>query len=144
MLIKENGPATSQHSLPLRRPRPQHPTIIRRRRAPRSQFPEDRWRPNHLRVRRSSIAKAPAMPVLCGFGEARFGANEYRDLIQPRAYRALEVIMDMPWSYFADIWNVGVVVWSFFECFKLVSWTDMIIYSLGSFRADSTFSCLWT
>lgn len=49
-------------------------------------------------------------PVLCDFGEARFGRNTYTDDIQPYVYRAPEIILDIPWTYSADIWNVGVMV----------------------------------
>jgi serine/threonine-protein kinase SRPK3 len=49
-------------------------------------------------------------PVLCDFGEARFGQESYTDDIQPYPYRAPEVILKIPWSYGVDIWNVGVMV----------------------------------
>ncbi|KAF2769192.1 putative serine/threonine protein kinase [Teratosphaeria nubilosa] len=54
-------------------------------------------------------------PVLCDFGEARFGKESYTDDIQPFAYRAPEVILEIPWSYEVDIWNVGVMIWDLFE-----------------------------
>lgn len=34
------------------------------------------------------LTKKPGRPVLCDFGEARFGKKEYTDDIQPSAYRA--------------------------------------------------------
>lgn len=49
-------------------------------------------------------------PVLCDFGEARFGEKTYTDDIQPYVYRAPENILDIPWTYSVDIWNVGVMV----------------------------------
>lgn len=52
----------------------------------------------------------PGRPVLCDFGEARFGKDTYVDDIQPYVYRAPEVILDIPWTYSVDIWNVGVMV----------------------------------
>lgn len=52
----------------------------------------------------------PGRPVLCDFGEARFGKKTYTDLIQPYVYRAPEVVLDIPWTYSVDIWNVGVMV----------------------------------
>lgn len=51
-----------------------------------------------------------ARPVLCDFGEARFGQGSYTDDVQPYSYRAPEVILKIPWSYEVDIWNVGVMV----------------------------------
>ena len=49
-------------------------------------------------------------PVLCDFGEARFGQDRYTDDIQPYVYRAPEIILDIPWTYSVDIWNAGVMV----------------------------------
>ncbi|KAE8162112.1 kinase domain protein [Aspergillus tamarii] len=53
-------------------------------------------------------------PVLCDLGEARIG-NSYKGNIQPDIYKAPEVLFDMPWSFSADIWNVGVMIWDIFE-----------------------------
>ncbi|KFY24247.1 hypothetical protein V491_02231 [Pseudogymnoascus sp. VKM F-3775] len=55
------------------------------------------------------ISKNPGRPVITDFGEARIGQKTYDDDIQPFQYRAPEVIMDAPWSYKVDIWNVGVM-----------------------------------
>ena len=55
-------------------------------------------------------AKKPGRPVLCDFGEARFGKKTYTDDIQPYVYRAPEIILNIPWTYSVDIWNVGVMV----------------------------------
>lgn len=54
-------------------------------------------------------------PVLCDFGEARFGDYDPTEDIQPYQYRAPEVILDMPWAEKVDIWNVGVLIWDIFE-----------------------------
>lgn len=54
-------------------------------------------------------------PILCDFGEARFGKDTYTDDIQPYVYRAPEIILDIPWTYSVDIWNVGVMTWDIFE-----------------------------
>lgn len=48
-------------------------------------------------------------PVLCDLGEARIGSY-HEGNIQPDIYKAPEVLFDMPWSYSADIWNVGAMV----------------------------------
>ncbi|KFY83874.1 hypothetical protein V500_09834 [Pseudogymnoascus sp. VKM F-4518 (FW-2643)] len=61
------------------------------------------------------ISKDPGRPVITDFGEARIGQQTYDDDIQPFQYRAPEVIMDAPWSYKVDIWNVGVMIWDLFE-----------------------------
>ncbi|KFZ16712.1 hypothetical protein V502_04955 [Pseudogymnoascus sp. VKM F-4520 (FW-2644)] len=61
------------------------------------------------------ISKDPGRPVITDFGEARIGQQTYDDDIQPFQYRASEFIMDAPWSYKVDIWNVGVMIWDLFE-----------------------------
>lgn len=50
-------------------------------------------------------------PVLCDFGSAVPGGTEHTEDIQPNIYRAPEVILEVPWTYSVDIWNVGCMVW---------------------------------
>jgi serine/threonine protein kinase len=57
-----------------------------------------------------NIPKNNGRPILCDFGEARFGKHEYSDDIQPYIYRAPEVVLHMQWSNKVDIWNIGVMV----------------------------------
>jgi serine/threonine protein kinase len=52
----------------------------------------------------------PGHPILCDFGEARYGKTTYTDPIQPSAYRSPEVIFGIPWTSSVDIWNLGVMV----------------------------------
>ncbi|KAG6847351.1 hypothetical protein H0H93_008707 [Arthromyces matolae] len=54
-------------------------------------------------------------PVLCDFGSAFYGDKPHTDDVQPDVYRSPEVILDVPWSYEIDIWNVGCLVWDIFE-----------------------------
>lgn len=49
-------------------------------------------------------------PILCDFGSAVLGHEEHSEDIQPDIYRAPEVILQAPWTYSVDIWNVGCVV----------------------------------
>ncbi|KAK9415426.1 putative Protein kinase domain-containing protein [Seiridium unicorne] len=49
-------------------------------------------------------------PVLCDFGSAVSGEGEHLEDIQPDIYRAPEVILQIPWTYSVDIWNVGCMV----------------------------------
>ena len=60
--------------------------------------------------REFGYTNAPGHPVLCDFGEARYGGQEHIDFIQPNIYRAPEVMFDIPWTYSVDIWMVGVMV----------------------------------
>jgi serine/threonine protein kinase len=50
--------------------------------------------------------------VLCNFGLAvrLDDGTEHREDIQPNVYRAPEIILDIPWTYSVDIWNVGCMV----------------------------------
>ncbi|KAJ6140881.1 hypothetical protein N7497_011774 [Penicillium chrysogenum] len=50
-------------------------------------------------------------PILCDFGSAVIGDKEHSEDIQPDIYRAPEVILQAPWSYSVDIWNVGCVAY---------------------------------
>ncbi|MCJ1396678.1 hypothetical protein MMC18_009570, partial [Xylographa bjoerkii] len=73
---------------------------------------------NSFQARREVELKIPRIhgrPVLCDFGEARFGKEDYDDDIQPYIYRAPEVILHKRWNNKVDIWNVGVLAWDLFE-----------------------------
>jgi serine/threonine-protein kinase SRPK3 len=56
------------------------------------------------------MPKSLGAPILCDFGSAVMGDEEHSEDIQPDIYRAPEVILQAPWSYSVDIWNVGCVV----------------------------------
>ncbi|KAJ6149183.1 hypothetical protein N7471_000382 [Penicillium samsonianum] len=63
-------------------------------------------------------------PVLCDFGSAVMGDEQHSEDIQPDIYRAPEVILQVPWSYSVDVWNVGCVIWNLFEGESLFSGQD--------------------
>ncbi|KFY03268.1 hypothetical protein V490_00224 [Pseudogymnoascus sp. VKM F-3557] len=63
-------------------------------------------------------------PVLCDFGNAVYGTNTNDDDAYPDVYRCPEVMLHLPWSYSADIWNVGVMIWDIFEGKHLFSGQD--------------------
>ncbi|KAL3419978.1 serine/threonine-protein kinase SRPK3 [Phlyctema vagabunda] len=52
------------------------------------------------------------LPKIVDFGLAYQGDGEepLRHPIQPPLYHASEVLLGIPWSYSADIWNLGVLV----------------------------------
>jgi hypothetical protein len=50
------------------------------------------------------------LPLICDFGEARFGDEEHSEDIMPNAYRAPEVVLKMNWDYKVDVWNLAMVV----------------------------------
>lgn len=49
-------------------------------------------------------------PVLCDLGSAVHGRGPHTSFIQPKFYRAPEVVLGVPWTFSADIWNVGCMV----------------------------------
>ncbi|PYH89999.1 U4/U6 small nuclear ribonucleo protein PRP4 [Aspergillus ellipticus CBS 707.79] len=51
------------------------------------------------------------LPLLCDFGEARFGNVEHTQDIMPVQYRAPEVVMRSKWDYKVDVWSVVMVAW---------------------------------
>ncbi|RXW24063.1 hypothetical protein EST38_g1753 [Candolleomyces aberdarensis] len=55
------------------------------------------------------------LPVLCDFGSSVWGEQPHKEDVQPDVYRAPEVILQSPWSYQIDIWNLGCVVWDLYE-----------------------------
>jgi serine/threonine protein kinase len=62
--------------------------------------------------REMGTPKAFGAPMLCDFGSAvpLDDGLEHREDIQPDVYRSPEVILDIPWTYSVDIWNVGCMV----------------------------------
>lgn len=70
------------------------------------------------------MPKKTGHPVLCDLGEARYGGQSYTELIQPLVYRAPEVLLDMPWTFSADIWNAGVMAWHLFHNEQLFKTRD--------------------
>ncbi|KGO64206.1 hypothetical protein PITC_087020 [Penicillium italicum] len=61
------------------------------------------------------MPKILGAPILCDFGSAVMGDEQHSEDIQPDIYRAPEVILQVPWSYSVDIWNVGCVIWNLYE-----------------------------
>jgi serine/threonine-protein kinase SRPK3 len=49
------------------------------------------------------------LSILCDFGEARIGAR-HNGIIQPRLYRAPEVVFEMKWDSKVDIWSLVPMV----------------------------------
>jgi len=60
--------------------------------------------------RELDVPKNWEAPVLCDFGSAVDGDVEHTQDVQPNVYRSPEVILEVPWSYEIDIWNVGCMV----------------------------------
>ncbi|KAJ7716685.1 kinase-like domain-containing protein [Mycena metata] len=58
------------------------------------------------------------------FGEARCGEQRRTQDVQPDKYRSPEVILQVPWSYELDVWNIGCAVWDMFEGGSLFSGFD--------------------
>lgn len=63
-------------------------------------------------------------PILCDLGEARISQDPHAGILQPLPYHAPEVILGLPWSYSADIWNAAHVAWTAVEGTLLFSGED--------------------
>ncbi|CAG7917644.1 unnamed protein product [Penicillium olsonii] len=61
------------------------------------------------------IPKQVSSPILCDLGSAVHGDKHHSVFIQPQIYRAPEVILGVPWTFSADIWNVGCMIWDIYE-----------------------------
>lgn len=75
--------------------------------------------PNHSLAYHTSYVDIKADNIMLGieddsvfsdFGSAVPGNMEHSEDIQPGFYRAPEVILEAPWTYSVDIWNVGCMV----------------------------------
>lgn len=57
------------------------------------------------------------LPKIADFGLARRGDSDQPQIlpIQSDNYRAPEVILGTGWTYGADIWNLGVLIWNLME-----------------------------
>lgn len=60
--------------------------------------------------RELGMPKPMGAPILCDFGSAVLGNQRHTEDVQPDVYRAPEVILEVPWSYSIDVWNLGCVV----------------------------------
>jgi serine/threonine protein kinase len=56
------------------------------------------------------VAIAGTAPVLCDFGEARFGETSYAEHAMPDLYRPPEILLGLAWDEKIDIWGLGLVV----------------------------------
>ncbi|EJP64616.1 protein kinase [Beauveria bassiana ARSEF 2860] len=74
--------------------------------------------------RELKMPKDVGAPVLCDFGSAVDGGVDHLEDVQPNIYRAPEVILEVPWTYSVDIWNVGCMIWDIFEGGSLFTGQD--------------------
>ena len=73
---------------------------------------------------RSDFGDAPTDAIIASakitdIGLAEWGDERHNHSIQSNAFTAPEVILAAGWSYPADIWNLGVMLWDLFENFGL-------------------------
>ncbi|KAJ6047187.1 kinase-like domain-containing protein [Penicillium canescens] len=80
--------------------------------------------------RKLKKTKQHGQPILCDFGQARFGSIRYCGDIQPYIYRAPEVLLHMSWDHKVDIWNIGLVAWD-------LSQTKHLFYARDSKKQNS-------
>ena len=56
------------------------------------------------------IPDEPGYPIICDFGDAQFGKEEYLGEVMPDLYRAPEIVLGISWNEKIDIWAVGLMV----------------------------------
>ncbi|KAK6211166.1 hypothetical protein QIS74_10430 [Colletotrichum tabaci] len=61
------------------------------------------------------IPDDPGDPIICDFGDARFGDGPFEGQVMPDLYRAPEIIIGIPWDEKIDIWALGLMIWDLFE-----------------------------
>jgi serine/threonine protein kinase len=86
----------------------------------------------------SDFGEAPNEAVIASakitdIGLAAWGDEKNTKPIQSNAFMAPEVILQCGWSYPADIWNLGVMLWDLFENFGLF---DAIDTRPGHYHAE--------
>lgn len=67
------------------------------------------------RSRRFGLPNDFGRIILSDFGTVVNGELKRNHDAQPNIYRAPEVMLNAPWSYPIDIWNVGAMIWDVFE-----------------------------
>lgn len=60
--------------------------------------------------RQLELPRSFGEPVLSDFGSAVRGDVEHIEDAQPNVYRSPEVMLETPWSYPIDIWDLGCMV----------------------------------
>jgi serine/threonine-protein kinase SRPK3 len=109
------------------------PTILDRVVRDETSHPSPRKTPDsHGRIiyqSRSDFGDAPTDAVIASakitdIGLATWGDERNNYSIQSNAFTAPEVILAAGWSYPADIWNLGVMLWDLFENFGLFDAID--------------------
>ncbi|RMZ72434.1 kinase domain-containing [Pyrenophora seminiperda CCB06] len=66
-------------------------------------------------TRQFGLPKQQGLAVLGDFGSAVRGDTPQTHDAQPNVYRCPEVMLHTEWSYPADIWNVGAMIWDLYE-----------------------------
>ena len=72
--------------------------------------PRKIYKDHAIYATRVSELPPPTVPVLCDFGEARFGREAYCEHAIPDLYRAPEILLRIEWNEKIDIWALGLVV----------------------------------
>lgn len=93
-------------------------------------------------TRELGTPKKVGAPVLCDLGSAvrLDDGTEHREDIQPNVYRAPEIILDVPWTYSVDIWNVGCMVSTNDSDGRPIANLNSLVYRSGTHSRVSTYS----
>lgn len=109
------------------------PSVLDRFVQHQAERPAPRKMPDHhgriIYQSSSEFGEAPTDSVIesakiTDIGLAEWGDEQHNGPIQANAFTAPEVILTAGWSYPADIWNFGVMLWDLFENFGLFDAID--------------------
>lgn len=70
------------------------------------------------KIRQYLVVKDPTIRLI-DFGSATFEHEHHSKVVSTRHYRAIEVILELGWSYPCDVWSIGCIL------FELYSGTTM-------------------
>ncbi|MCJ1250206.1 hypothetical protein MMC30_007432 [Trapelia coarctata] len=81
-------------------------------------LPQKHYDDRTIHLSRNNYGQPSSVPAIVSITD--FGLSVNGDLpnygcIQAEVYRAPEVILDAGWSYSADIWSLGVMLWDLLE-----------------------------
>lgn len=91
---------------------------------------------------RSPDMPGDGRPTICDFGEAKVGPGPFLGEVMPDRYRALEIILYIPWTKQIDIWSMGLLVSSLWGlCINLIRTLNEcspVFADLGSSRRSAS------
>lgn len=89
------------------------------------------------KVRQYLVVKDPTIRLI-DFGSATFDNEHHSKVVSTRHYRAIEVILELGWSYPCDVWSIGCILFELYSGITMFQTHDnrqhlaMMEYILGA------------